>query len=116
MVSALETLVSRRRLTAALPSSPTAAPASPLLETGLALFCSFPLVTPSAGSSLQLVEQLCDVGLGVVLKVIQANSDSSAERLATGGGNLSLKWVTCHSLIWCLKSKSKSRTLVFVVH
>ena len=92
MVSALETLVSRCRLTAALPSSPAAGtPASPLLETGLALFCSFPLVTPSTGSSLQLVEQLCDVGLDVVLKVIQANSDLSAARLATGGGNVSLK-------------------------
>ena len=87
-MSALETLVSRRRLTAALPST---AASSPLLESGLALFCSFPLVTPSTGSSLQLVEQLCDVGLDVVLKVIQANSDPSAARLATGGGNVSLK-------------------------
>ena len=41
------------------------------------LFCSFPLVTPSTGSSLALVEQLCVKGLDVLEKLVRPTSDGS---------------------------------------
>ena len=75
MACAVQKQHSRCQMLTTLP--PSCQASTTVLEDCLTLFCSFPLVTPSTGSSLALVEQLCVKGLDVLEKLVRPTSDGS---------------------------------------